>query len=350
MFQSENNHELLNTNYSEAKHLCRLTVTGVKKERIYKMFVQDKKNMTDICKMYYEYNLSQQEVADRMGISRSYVSKLLKEAKDMGIVKITIVQEDNHESYQEQTIKEYFNLEKVIVVPVSAEEFEKRAEALSGPFSKYFDSVVQDNDVIGISWGRTVDLCSKKLMQKQVESVIVTQLNGGVANPSRGVNVNAIIDQYVKAFQAKPYYLPLPAILDSKEICDAVMQDSHIIGALDIIGKVNISIFGVGEFGINSAMERMGKFSQETTKELVAKGVTGDICGRMIDTYGQPVTSEFDTRLVGISLLDLKKIDKRIVVSASGNHVKGIFGALKGGYANVLIVDEMTATNIISYM
>ena len=41
--------------------------------------------------MYYEQSASQQEIADRMGISRPSVSRLLQRARDLGIVRIEIV-------------------------------------------------------------------------------------------------------------------------------------------------------------------------------------------------------------------------------------------------------------------
>lgn len=44
----------------------------------------------DVARLYYEKDRTQNEIAEIYGISRPMVSKLLKEAKEEGIVKITI--------------------------------------------------------------------------------------------------------------------------------------------------------------------------------------------------------------------------------------------------------------------
>ena len=300
--------------------------------------------MVEICKLYYEHNLQQQAIADRLHISRSYISKLLREAKERNIVRIEIADPFEIESPLEEKIRKKFKLNKVIVVPVETHAFEKKLEAVGECFAKFLYQIIRDGDIIGVTWGITMDICSSMLVKKNVEGCIVTQLNGGLTHKDKGVNVNEIINRFASAFGATPYYLTLPAILDSEEMKNTIVKDRNIADVLTLAKNANIAVFAVGEFGFNSSLSRIGYLSEQMVQSLLRKGVVGDICSRLIDINGVLVDNEFDKRLVGISLEDLRKKDYRILLSAEDKYVQGIHGALSGGYANVFITDEGTAS------
>ncbi len=55
------------------------------------MFTRDEiQIMTRVARMYYENNLTQEDIAQRLSLSRQKVSRLLIEARVQGIVRITI--------------------------------------------------------------------------------------------------------------------------------------------------------------------------------------------------------------------------------------------------------------------
>ena len=305
--------------------------------------------MVQICQLYYEHNLPQKKIADRFGISRSYVSKLLLEAKEQGIVKIEIINPFELESPIENKIRSRFNLDKAIVVPVNTRDFMLKLEVIGESLSKYLYQIVEDNDIISVTWGITLNVCSSKLIKKPVKNCVVTQLNGGLARADKGVHVYEIINRFAAAFEATPYYLNVPAILDSHEIKDTIIKDRHISDVLSFAESSNIAIFAAGEFGFNSALVRDGYFSEDEIQALLKKGVVGDICARFIDINGNLVDSEFDKRVVGISLDSLRKKEYRILLSAEDEYISGTYGALSGGLANVLITDEKTADALMAY-
>ena len=77
-----------------------------------------KKLIHEAAKLYYLKNMTQMEAAKILGISRSKVSRLLKEAKEKGYVQINIVSPDERCTELEELLKKYFHISEAIVAPL----------------------------------------------------------------------------------------------------------------------------------------------------------------------------------------------------------------------------------------
>ncbi|HOX31214.1 MAG TPA: sugar-binding transcriptional regulator [Spirochaetales bacterium] len=301
-----------------------------------------------ICRMYYEQNVSQDVIAHKFHLSRSYISKLLKEAMQIGLVEIRIKDSLHSESDIERRIRERFGLKKVIVVPVATPLFEKKLEVIGSMVGRYLNSILSDDDIIGVSWGMTLAACADRLIKKDLKGVVVTQLKGGLPHIDEVGRTNDIVRQFAEAFDAETHFLPLPLIVDSVEIKDAIVKDSKVQEVLKLGLKANIVLFAVGEFGLNSSLVRAGYFSKAEVSALRERGVVGDACGRLIDIDGKIVSNEFDARTIGIPLDQLRTKEYSILVTAESNSVRGAYGVLNGRYANVIIADEYSAKEILA--
>ena len=301
-----------------------------------------------ICRLYYEQNVSQDTIAEKFHLSRSYISKLLKEARDLGLVEIRVKDTLGSETEAEKAIRERFGLKKVIIVPVASKVFEKKAEVVGTTVGRYLNRILSDGDIIGVSWGLTLAACANNLIKKELKNVMITQLKGGLPHIEDVNRMNEIVRKFAEAFNASTNFLPLPLIVDNVAIKDAITQDRNIQNSMRIGLQANIVLFAVGEFNTNSSLARSGYFTAEDVSALSARGVVGDACGRLIDINGNIVSNEFNDRTIGIQLDQLREKEYSILVAAESKSVKGVYGVLSGHYANVFIVDEFTAGGILA--
>lgn len=303
--------------------------------------------LVQVAKLYYLHDLNQQAIADRLNISRTYVSKLISEAKRLGIVKITINDSFNVESGIETAMRETFDLMKVIVVPREDKQLEDNLKKLGTVAAQYIHNIVKDGDIIGVSWGATMYSCAQQLIKKDLKDVVITQLNGGLTRLDRNIYVSEILMKFAEAFSAVPYLLPLPAIVDNEEVKNAVFKDSSIFNTISLSRKANIAIFSVGEFGYNSILVKADYFKPNEVDRLLKRGVVGDICSRLITLEGEYKDDFLGKSFIGISLDELKEKEYRIAIAGGEGKIKCIYGALKSKYANVLITDEVTASSLL---
>jgi len=312
------------------------------------MTVPDKEELLiRICRLYYEQNVSQDLIAKKFHLSRSYISKLLKEATNLGLVEIRIKDTLHSESELEASIRNRFGLKKVIIVPVATQLFEKKLDAIGTTVGRFLYSILSDDDIIGISWGLTLAACAKRLIKKDLNNVKIIQLKGGLPHMEEVDRMNEIARLFSEAYRAETHFLPLPLIVDSSAIKNAILLDSKIQSILQLGIEANIVLFAVGEFNVNSALVRSGYFNHEDVERLCSEGAVGDACGRIIDINGSIITEEYDERTIGISLSELRNKEYSILVAAESKSVKGVYGALKANYANVFIADEYTAKEIM---
>jgi deoxyribonucleoside regulator len=303
--------------------------------------------LVDVAKLYYQLDYSQQEIAKKLGISRPTVSRLLVQAVEEGVVRIQICDPAEDVQLLAVQIKEKFHLKHCIVTPIPKYEDDLIKEKLGEAAAEYLYEIVNSGDTIGITWGTTLYQLVKKIQPKNVKDVSIVQLNGGVSYSESNTYASEIINGLANAFHTTPHFLPVPAVVDHIVVKQAIVADRHIKRLLDLGKQANIGIYTVGEPGEQSTLMHAGYFLESDIEILKTNKTIGDICSRLIDIHGNITNETLNDRTIGIELHDLKDKEYGILVAGGNSKVDGIYGALSGRYANVLITDQYTAKALL---
>ncbi|NWQ44117.1 sugar-binding transcriptional regulator [Bacillus sp. EB106-08-02-XG196] len=305
----------------------------------------DKEKLSKVleaARLYYLLDYNQNEIAKILGISRPTVSRLLQQAKSEGIVQITIMDPTEDVENLAIDLEKKFNLKKVIVASIPQFENHIIKNYLGEKAAMYLHEIVKDHDIIGVTWGTTLYHIAVELKQKFVKDVKVVQLKGGVSHAETNTYASEILYLFGKAYNTTPHNLPLPAIVDHVVVKQAMEADRHIHKILDLGKKANIAVFTMGSIKKDSLLFQMGYFTESDQKALNEKAV-GDICSRFFDKEGEVCNESLNERTLGVKLEDLRDKEYSILVAGGPNKIEGIYGALKGNYANVLITDQFSA-------
>jgi len=303
----------------------------------------DKLNkVIEAAKLYYLLDYNQNDIAKMLGVSRPTVSRLLQIAKNEGIVEIKIrdsVEDSNKIASQ---LEQRFNLKKAIVVSVPQYENHIIKNYIGEKAAAYLHEIVKDGDIIGVTWGTTLYHVAIDLKQSVVKDVKVVQLKGGVSHSETHTYASEILYLFGKAFNTSPLHLPLPAIVDRVVVKQAMEADRHIRKIIETGKQANIAMFTCGPIKSESLLFQLGYFTDEDLQMIYSKAV-GDICSRFFDKDGKICNESLNERTLGIDLEEFKKKEYSILVAGGAEKIEGIYGALKGEYANVLITDQYTA-------
>ncbi|HZG14167.1 MAG TPA: sugar-binding transcriptional regulator [Candidatus Bathyarchaeia archaeon] len=303
----------------------------------------DKLNkVIEAAKLYYLLDYNQNDIAKMLGVSRPTVSRLLQIAKNEGIVEIKIrdsVEDSNKIASQ---LEQRFNLKKAIVVSVPQYENHIIKNYIGEKAATYLHEIVKDGDIIGVTWGTTLYHVAIDLKQSMVKDVKVVQLKGGVSHSETHTYASEILYLFGKAFNTSPLHLPLPAIVDHVVVKQAMEADRHIRKIIETGKQANIAMFTCGPIKSESLLFQLGYFTDEDLQMIYSKAV-GDICSRFFDKDGKICNESLNERTLGIDLEEFKKKEYSILVAGGAEKIEGIYGALKGEYANVLITDQYTA-------
>lgn len=296
----------------------------------------------EAAKLYYLLDYNQSDIAKMLGVSRPTVSRFLQQAKSEGIVQIKIMDPTEDVENLSKELEEKFQLKKAVVASIPQYEDNIIKNYIGEKAAAYLNTTIKDRDIIGVTWGTTLYHVAIELKQKFVRDVKVVQLKGGVSHAETNTYASEILYLFGKAFNTTPHHLPLPAIVDHVVVKQAMEADRHIRKILELGKKANIALFTIGPVKSESLLFQLGYFTDEDLKTLYPRAV-GDICSRFFDKEGKVCNQSLNDRTLGINLNDLKQKEQSILVAGGPNKIEGIYGALKGKYANVLITDQFTA-------
>jgi len=293
--------------------------------------------------LYYEHQFSQQMIANRLGISRPGVSRMLQKARDEGIVRIQVIDPSQKGTHLESTLMKRYNLQKVIVVPGQLDESAQIPYQMGLAVGRYLSEICQDGSTLAISWGSTMQTVSQALTPLASRNMAVVQLNGGVSGAQYDTHAAEIVHRIGVRWQAIPFLLQLPAVVDTAIVKETIISDRNIAKTLQLAISAKIALFTIGSFNENSALVKAEYLQKSDVEFLSDNGAVGDICSRIFNSDGEIVSTELDARTIGLDLHQIAAKPHAIAVAGGNRKIKAISGALKGRLFNVLITDEWTA-------
>ena len=200
----------------------------------------------EICHLYYEDGLSQNEIAEKLKISRPTISRLLTFAKENGLVQIKVMDPKQDLSLLQIQLKKKYQLKDVLVAENFIDDTQIINDKLGKLTAEYLNHIVEDNHIIGISWGRTLNAVAAHLIPNEHNHVKVVQLKGGMSESDLSDYANDINRKFAQAFHTNTINLPLPTFLDNAITKDIVIKDKFIHEIYETGKQSNIAIYTTG--------------------------------------------------------------------------------------------------------
>ena len=300
--------------------------------------------------MYYLQDLKMETIASRLHMSRSSVSRLLKQARAIGLVEITLRPTPTRAPGVAQYIAGQYGVE-VYVVPVVdsatvAERLEQVAMTTARMVSGWFDSDM----VLGVAWGTTLGAIARHLSKKPTRGSSVVQLNGAANNRTSGVEyVGSLIARFTDAFDATVHLFPVPAFFDYAETRRAMWRERSIERVLQVQRRADIALFSIGAVAgeVPSHVYSAGYLEAEDIETLESEGVVGDVCTVFLRADGTYEDLTLNERATGPTPAELRRVPRRVCAVAGDSKVIPLLAALRAGVITHLVLDEQTATRLV---
>jgi DNA-binding transcriptional regulator LsrR (DeoR family) len=318
-------------------------------------FASDDELIVRAAWLYHVAGFTQEEVAGRLGLHRSRVNRLIAEARERGLVSVTIHHESGRELEAEQTIVDRFGLDFCLSSPAIgvSREFATDPAALRmhglmarravGTAGAGFLRGKLDNGPlkIGVSWGRTIAQIAHQLSgvrnaQAQFVSLLGSLTRNSASNPF----------EVVQAFAARTggegHFLPVPFIADSEADRDVLMSQRSVAEALALARSADLFLISAGELTETAFLREQNMLSVEELRDIRARGAVCDTLGRLFDASGRQVDHELSRRTLAVDSEHLR--GRNVVLAAGGlEKVEAIDGLLHAGLVAGLITDGDTA-------
>lgn len=305
-----------------------------------------------VAKLYYQDNMNQGEISDRLELSKSKVSRLLAKAREDGIVRIQIkTPHDTSSQKLSSIIKEKTGLHDVLVVDSPYEDPLMNLNYTLSKSAPYFQSFFRDNDKIGVSWGYTLLKMSEELHSSSLPNSSILQITGNLDNADANNFAHEIVRKFAnKLGVSNLKTLPCPVMVENSIIVDLLLHDTKISGVMEQVNDIDIAFPNIGTLTSENCLCRAGYTSMGQLHDLQTKGAVGCVCCRFIDSNGRYVDASYDSRTISINLESLKNARHSMICIAQEDKLPALLGCLKAGYVNVLATDLLTAEKLIALL
>ena len=300
-----------------------------------------------ISKLYYECNMGQVQIAEKEGVSKSTVSRLLKMGKDLGLIEVRIKEPALMYTDLENELTSRFPVKRVTIVPVMVDNPQITLNDVCSALIADLPRYIGDHTTLSIAWGTTLESLSRMLPKLHRRGVSVLQLTGGYSRLAHETSALSILQKFAASVDGDAYVIPAPAIVDTADIAQAIKKDSQIQNIMQMAQSCQTAIYSAGAFGRPSVIFEMGIIDDVQYAKMAADGCIGDCCGHFLNADGGLFDEDLDRRVVGVALDTIRQIPNRLLIASDPRKGKVLRAALKGGLASHLYADVKTAEAIL---
>ncbi|WP_406543034.1 sugar-binding transcriptional regulator [Clostridium ljungdahlii] len=305
--------------------------------------------LAELSDMYYELNMTQSEIANKLSTTRFKVSKLLQEARDKHVVEITINKPHSRVPKLENILKENFDLKDALVLDNKMLAYEETLSTLGKLGAQYVDDLISENSIVGVLWGKTLLNLIKNLKPKKKLPITTVQMVGSAAKDNTIVDSQELMRRMAKIYGGKCKYLYAPLYVDNDYARKALMHEPVLSDTIFFANKSDIILTGVGTtdamFSSSLWANYLERVKQYYLDDLKAVGC---IYGHVYNDLGEEVDIDINQKVIGIDTSAIRQANHVIGIAAGKFKAKAILGAIRGKYINTLITDDATASKILS--
>ena len=296
--------------------------------------------------LYYAHGMRQEEVAERLEISRASVAAYLKKAREVGVVNISTSTELFSSDALARRIEDRFGLQSVWVTPQGRGEIDAESQIPVLGASAFLELVRKD-DRVAVAWGKTVYQMADVMPFADLRGVSVAALCGNLGTPY-SYRPDECTMEIARRLNAKGINLYTPLVLSTEDLADQLKREPVIREQLSCICDCTLAFFSVGSVDEDSHIVQCGALTVGELRTLRKAGAAGVIAGQLIDRSGQALDCAYNRRLISAELDTIRAIPRRLMVVGHDNKLGPLQAALAGGLATHLVVTHSLAERLLA--
>lgn len=295
-----------------------------------------------IGKDYYLDNLSKVQIAERYGISRFQVARLLEEARAEGIVRIEVRLPDSPDSIDRQALAEKLGVKKLILTRTLSDDLQQR-DLLAQAVAVELMKSTRTGMTVGVSWSRTLDMAARHVTE--LPRCEVVQLAGALPG-SGNSNPLELVQRLGRVSNGTVWPLWAPLVVDNARTANGLRQQLEISTALTKADSLDLAAIAIGAWGpaLSTVWDRVDNVVRQNA---VKAGAVAECSGRLLAADGRVVRSELDARVLAVTIEQLKRTPTVIAVAQGASRAAAVHAAIAAGIVSTLVIDESLAAALM---
>lgn len=298
--------------------------------------------MAALARRFYLDDVSKTELATEFAMSRFRVARMLQQAREVGLVTITINDGADELDVLSEQLREHLLLDECVVVTAGATEADNRrrlARAAAAEMKRH----IRAGDLVGLSWGRTLVSIGEELADLPPSTLI--QLTGIVGNDfsqSPVEVIRRIADR--SSVHTLSLFCPLYAV--SPDAAAAFRLDPAVRRVIDAYAQLDLAVLSLGSWD-PPITQLLSTFSPEVVAELTAAGARAEMAGIFVRDDGAVADAAVAARRISVSVDDLLRTPRVLTAAGSVEKAPAIAAIARSGLVTSLVTDDLTAVELM---
>lgn len=286
-----------------------------------------------VAQRYYLDDQKQSDIARELGVSRPLISRMLSEARELGVVKITVSPPEGDLRSAQDRLRQSGSIRDCVLVPDGVDD-DATNQALSQGAVQLLWRLGSRR--LGIGWGHLIgQLVTWLEKNPQLNSPVtdICPLVGNASIPARNYQSNENVRLIAQQLGAAPHFIYLPALPDS-------IEEKQLLCSTEIYKRIrtewatmDTALVNIGNYPSSPDFASLVRYGDLLQKEHT--------CGRLLAYYfndsGRVIQSDQDFA-IQIPLELLKSCRNIVGVCSANTSVQAVRGALRTGIFTHLVV------------
>lgn len=307
----------------------------------------DSKLVGDVARRYYLEDQSKVAIASDLGLSRFQVARILRFARESGMVRIEIRgQLGSVDDDLSAAVQERLGVGRVLVMASTLRQPAVTIiRQLGGVVAELISRTVHHGDVVGLGWSRVCDAMVEQLTELPRSTIV--QLAGHLPRPGDTSGSVEAVRRAAAVSGGECYPIYAPMIVEDASTANSLRRQPEIAAALSRVDQLNIALVSIGAWG--SPRSRVFETVPSGLQEAgIDAGVCGEISGRLFDHHGRPVRDLIDDRVISITLEQLARVPEVIATAWGPDQATAVAVAASAGWLDTVVVDETLARELLA--
>lgn len=303
--------------------------------------------LLEVARMYWDEGLGQTEIARRTGYSRPTISRMLAEARRVGVVTVTVAHPIERLMALEKRLVDAFGLKTARVSEATPGNGSDVGPDVARTAADLLLESCGPHSVIAVSNGRAVAAVVHHTPERSWPSSTAVAMLGSVGESFNTEDGPDVCRNLSLRLGGRFRSLTVPLVFDSLALARAVREEDQVATTLELAARSDIALTGVGTVGTSVSPLLRRWMTPEVVRECRKRNVVAHVCGHHLDASGRHVHTALCDRTLCLDSERLREIPLVVGVAAGPDKIVAIRAALRGGYLSALVTDEATARAVL---
>ena len=293
---------------------------------------------------YYLEGASKVDIADRLGISRFRVARLLEAARESGMVRIEIgLPGGNLDAGLSAELCSVFGLKYAFVFNVPDEDVPALRKRLGEAAGQALMDIITPDDVLGMVWARSLSGLTAALTR--FPPCPIVQLTGAVPQPD-GSDLLDLVRGVARVGGGRAHVFYAPMIVADAETAAVIRRQPDVADAFALVPSVTIAMVSIGAWapGLSTIYDSITPAERDAMADL---GVHTDMGGAFFDHEGNPLETPLDSRMIITPGPVLASVPNVLAVAYGAGKSSAVLAAVRGKVVNGLVTHTSLARALL---